>query len=412
MRLQLSKPSEHPAVVGWPLADPLGSWQLDHLQPVAGLHRHEVRLVELDPVSYVVKELPDRLAERESRLLRELHEAGVPTVEIVGVVTDRPRGQDGLLITRFLDYSLPYRTLLAGRGLRIPSLGERLLDALTGLLVRLHLAGFFWGDCSLSNTLFRRDAGALSAFIIDLETGERHAELTDGQRLLDLSIATENVAGGLLDLQAAGRLSDEVDPWQVALAIEETYARLWLELTGTEEFHVDESFRVAQRLDRLHELGFDAEEIDLETTAGGTHLRLVPRVVEHGFHARELFELTGLRTGENQARRLLQDVQRYGVVTEQRMGAKQRPVIIADLWLSERFQPALAAIPADLVGKLEPAEIYHQILEHRWYLSEAAGTDVGLDLAVRSWIKLAEQALTAPDAAEPVSESGADDRNP
>ena len=37
---------------------------------------------------------------------------------------------------------------------------DRLLDALVELLVRLHLAGFFWGDCSLSNTLFRLDAGA------------------------------------------------------------------------------------------------------------------------------------------------------------------------------------------------------------------------------------------------------------
>ncbi len=388
MRLQLSKPGDHPAVVVWPLQQPLADWSMPNLQDVTGLHRHEVRLVEEPPVSYVVKELPDRLAEREFRLLRELHEAGLPTVEAVGVVTGRSDDQDGLLITRFLDYSLPYRTLLAGRGLRIPYLGERLLDALTGLLVRLHLAGFFWGDCSLSNTLFRRDAGALSAFIIDLETGERHPVLTDGQRALDLNIATENVAGGLLDLQSAGRLSDEVDPLQVALAIEETYGQLWQELTGVDEFDANESYRVTQRLDRLHELGFDAEEIDIETTAEGSVLRLIPRVVEHGFHTNQLYQLTGLRTGENQARQLLNDIQRYGAVTEQRMGRKQRQAVIADQWLAERFEPALASIPPELVGKLEPAEIYHQILEHRWYLSEAAGVDVGLELAVKSYVKL------------------------
>ena len=388
MRLQLSKPGDHPAVVVWPLQQPLADWSMPNLQDVTGLHRHEVRLVEEPPVSYVVKELPDRLAEREFRLLRELHEAGLPTVEAVGVVTGRSDDQDGLLITRFLDYSLPYRTLLAGRGLRIPYLGERLLDALTGLLVRLHLAGFFWGDCSLSNTLFRRDAGALSAFIIDLETGERHAVLTDGQRALDLNIATENVAGGLLDLQSAGRLNDEVDPLQVALAIEETYGQLWEELTGVDEFDANESYRVTQRLDRLHELGFDAEEIDIETTSEGSVLRLIPRVVEHGFHTNQLYQLTGLRTGENQARQLLNDIQRYGAVTEQRMGRKQRQAVIADQWLAERFEPALASIPPELVGKLEPAEIYHQILEHRWYLSEAAGVDVGLELAVKSYVKL------------------------
>ena len=117
-----------------------------------------------------------------------------------------------MLITRHLDYSLPYRTLLSGRGLSIPYLGDRLLDSLVGLLVRLHLAGFFWGDCSLSNTLFRRDAGALQAYIIDVETSERYASLTAGQRQMDLDIATENVAGGLLDLQVGGRLVERHRP--------------------------------------------------------------------------------------------------------------------------------------------------------------------------------------------------------
>ncbi len=169
---------------------------------VLGLHRHVVRLIELDGTSYVIKELPDDLVRREYRLLRELDDHGLPTAEVVAAVTDKPDRADGMLVTRHLDYSIPYRTLLAGRGLTIPYLGERVLDSLVVLLVRLHLAGFFWGDCSLSNTLFRRDAGALSAYVIDMETGEQYAQLSDGQRHLDLQVATENVAGGLLDLQA------------------------------------------------------------------------------------------------------------------------------------------------------------------------------------------------------------------
>src|SRR5690606_41722357 len=109
------------------------------------------------------------------------------TVEVVAVVTERGES-DGMIVTRHLDYSLPYRSLLMGRGLKIPYLGDRLLDALVVLLVRIHLAGFFWGDCSLSNTLFRPDAGTLQAYIIDVETAERHSELTQGQRELDLMI--------------------------------------------------------------------------------------------------------------------------------------------------------------------------------------------------------------------------------
>ena len=178
MRLQFADPSDHPHLGLLPFATDLDDWDLPHMHGVLGLHRHVVRLVELGPegdrTSYVVKELPDHLARREYRLLRELADDRLPTAVVVAVVTARTGDRDGLLITRHLDYSLPYRTLLSGRGLSIPYLGERLLDSLVGLLVRLHLAGFFWGDCSLSNALFRRDAGALQAYVIDVETSERY----------------------------------------------------------------------------------------------------------------------------------------------------------------------------------------------------------------------------------------------
>ncbi|MGZ4762366.1 MAG: DUF4032 domain-containing protein [Ilumatobacteraceae bacterium] len=385
MRLQISKPTEHAALVDWPFAQPLDEWTIPGMQEVTGLHRHVVRLVESGDTTYVVKELPDRLAEREWRLLRELGDAGLPTAEVVGVVTERDGDADGFLITLHIDYSLPYRVLLSGRGLQIPYLGDRLLDALAGLLVRLHLAGFYWGDCSLSNTLFRRDAGALSAYIIDMETGERHPTLSDGQRQLDLTIATENVAGDLEDMQAGGQLADGIDPISTAQDIRATYERLWNELTGTDEFGINETFRIEHRLQRLHDLGFDAAELELYTTAGGSKLRLIPRVVEHGFHGQQLKALTGLDTGENQARRLLKDICWYRAVLERQTGRRIPETVAAARWLDERFEPTIDGIPPDLVGKLEPAELYHQVLEHLWFLSEDAGGDVGLGEAVTSY---------------------------
>ena len=400
MRLHIARPTQHPDVAELPVGIRLTNWELPGIHRVLGVHRHEVKLVELGEVSYVVKELPDELAEREYRLLRQLADDGLPTVEVVATVTGRVDDGpiDGLLITRHLDYSLPYRSLLSGRGLTIPFLGDRLLDALVGLLVRLHLAGFFWGDCSLNNALFRRDAGTLSAYVIDVETGERHDRLTDGQRSLDLMIATDNVAGGLLDLQEAGRLTAEIDPFTVAQTIESRYANLWTELTGSEEFDpsgpADTHLRLRRRLDRLHGLGFDAEEIDVLTTDGDRSIRIVPRVVEHGFHAERLKGLTGLATGENQARRMLADIREY-TADLQAEGTPVPESVAAVRWLDRRFEPIIAAIPGHLLVRLEAAEIFHQLLEHRWYLAERQGHDVSLEEALPSYLD--EILVTSPD---------------
>ena len=352
MRLQLSNPSAHPDIAGLPFLERLEDWEGDRIHGVLGLHRHVVRLIELDDVTYVVKELPDALVEREYRLLRELADDGLPTAEVVAALTGKPDGVDGMLVTRHIDYSLPYRTLLAGRGLTIPYLGDRVLDALVGLLVRLHLAGFYWGDCSLSNTLFRRDAGALSAFVIDMETGAHYPALSDGQRQLDLDIATENVAGGLLDLQMGGRLAADIDPWEVSTQIEHRYASLWTELTAPAEFAADETFRIEQRLERLHELGYDVEEMEIVASPDGDRLRYIPRVVEHGFHSDRLKSLTGLETTENQARRLLGDIRAFGTELQHRhaaasvrTGVPLRALpenVVAVRWLDQRFEPLIA----------------------------------------------------------------------
>lgn len=389
MRLQFADPSDHPLVGGLPFATDLDDWNLPHTHGVLGLHRHVVRLVELGEehqrVSYVVKELPDHLARREYRLLRSLAEDRLPTVLVVAVVTERTGGRDGLLITRHLDYALPYRTLLSGRGLAIPYLGDRLLDAMVGLLVRLHLAGFFWGDCSLSNTLFRRDAGELSAYIIDTETSERHPQLSDGQRRHDIDIATQNVAGDLYDLQTGGRLVADIDPFEVAADIESRYQNLWRELTEIHEYGLDERWRVQDRIRHLHDLGFDVGEMEVVADEEGNRLRVIPRVVESNYHQDRLFALTGMWAGENQARRLLADIREFGVGLHERTGRAPPENVLAVRWLDQRFEPILASIPPSMIGKLEQAEIFHQLLEHRWYMSEVQQRDVPLEEAVEDY---------------------------
>jgi len=391
MRVHVARPSEHATIAALPFREPLSTWQSPNVHDVLGLHRHVVKLIEFGGTSYVIKELPDHLALREYRLLREVDETRLPTIEAVAVVTERDTG-DGMLVTRHLDYSLPYRSLLMGRGLKIPYLGDRVLDALVVLLVRVHLAGFFWGDCSLSNTLFRRDAGALQAYIIDLETAERHDVLTPGQRDLDLMIATDNVAGGLLDLQAAGRLAHDIDPIEVALAIDERYRTLWAELTDASTAPVGDVVPMQRRLERLHELGFEIDEMELVSAADGAVVHYVPKVVEHGYHAEQLAHLTGLHAGENQARRMLQDIRSYATHL-QLESDRQIPFNVAAVrWLDRVFEPVMAAIPQELLDRLEAPEIFHQLLEHRWYLTERTGESLPLIDVLPDYLRLLESA--------------------
>ena len=138
------------------------------------------------------------------------------------------------------------------QGLR-PETATRLVDALALLLVRLHIAGFFWGDVSLSNTLFRRDAGSFAAYLVDAETGQLYdSGLSNGQRENDLEIARVNIAGELMDLVASGRAMPGVDPNATSERIVKKYKELWVELTAAEVFSKDERWRITQRVERLN----------------------------------------------------------------------------------------------------------------------------------------------------------------
>ncbi len=278
---------------------------------------------------------------------------------------------------------------------------DGLLDALVELLVRLHLSGFFWGDCSLSNTLFRHDAGTLEAYLVDAETSEQHPALSSGQRDYDIDLATERVAGELLDLQAASLLHDDVDPLEIADELGRRYQSLWQELTREEILRPgDQRRRIAERLQRLNKLGFDADEVELIPTPEGNKLRLRTRVSESGHFARQLFLRTGIDAGENQARRLLNDIAGYRAWLERKEGRPISEIVAANRWLEEIYDPVIAAIPEELRGRMPPAEIFHEILEHRWYMSEAAGRDVGTAAATRDYLK-----HVLPEAPQPLDET-------
>jgi hypothetical protein len=383
--------ADQQAFLGLPWGLPLEEWPQEILVDAKrGIGRHVVRFVHLNSGAfYALKELPPPLAEREYRLLGELSERAVPAVEAIGVVSERV-GADGdvlqdILMTRYLEYSLPYRLILGAAVLPAPEASIR--AGLAELFVRLHLAGFFWGDCSLSNALFRRDAGALSAYLVDAETGELEERLSDGQRDHDLSIAEENLVGELYDLSA--ELGREVvdDPIEFADDVRVAYEKLWSELTADEVFAPDDSGKLEERLKRLNALGFDVEEVELVRDGGEVRLKLQSKVVEPGHHRRRLLRLTGLDAQENQARRLLNDLTAYKTKLNSSAKSPISDAAAAGRWLSECFEPAIAAIPEELQEKRAAAELFHELLEHRWFLSEKAGRDVGMDKATASYVE-------------------------
>jgi Domain of unknown function (DUF4032)/Lipopolysaccharide kinase (Kdo/WaaP) family len=404
MRFVFSPPADEAAgLLSLPWAQPLADWQDERLVEIRqrGISRHVVRFVEESGELYALKSISERLARREYRLLRSLAELNVPAVEVVGIVVDRGPDEDAVLVTRYLDYSATYRSLFSNPRGGQPT--DRLIDALVELLARLHLSGFFWGDCSLSNALFRTDAGALEAYLVDAETSEQHAQLTNGQRNWDLELAGERVFGELSDLAAGNLLPPEVDPFEVIEKLQRRYARLWDELTREEVLRPDEQrYRIADRLRRLNELGFDADEVELVATPEGTRLKVRTKVAESGQQTRELFRETGIIADENQARRLRNDIASFRGYLEQKHGYPVSETVAAHRWLEDIYDPVVAAIPESLRGRLSPPEIFHEILEHRWYLSEEAGVDVGTTAAARSYYDTVlpgvPQPLSAADA--------------
>lgn len=385
-RFQLVARTGHPSFLDLPWDEPLEEWTSPRLvNLIRGISRHIVRFVEYDGRLYAIKELPERPARREWTLLRRLEDVNLPVVEAVGIVTGRDGDHEAALITQHLEFSLPYRALFGAEG--IPDLRTHLLNALAELLTRLHLRGFFWGDCSLSNALFRRDAGALSAYLVDAETGELHATLSDGQRGYDLEIAQQNIVGELLDVDAQVGLPQDLDPDETGEEVVRRYQALWTELTRVETFGPTERFKLDQRLHGLNDLGFDVEEIQLEATPDGYLLRLDPHVVEPGHHRHRLLRLTGLDAQERQARRMLNDIARFRESEERRQKRKLSESVIASRWRQEVFEPTVNAVPEELQSRLPAAEVFHQVLEHRWFLSERARKDVGIDEAVRSYVE-------------------------
>ena len=387
MALDITAAAAEPALLDLPWDIPLEEWPSSLLAALPrGISRHVVRFVNLSGRVLAVKEIGETVAHHEYDTLRALSRLDAPSVDPVAVITGRV-GADGeelnaVLITEHLQFSLPYRALFS-LSMREDT-ASRLIDALALLLVRLHLIGFYWGDVSLSNTLFRRDAGEFAAYLVDAETGELHPKLTPGQREYDVDLARTNIIGELMDLQAGGYFPLESDPIDVGDRIRTQYDLLWNEVTAEESLpNQQRQYLVSERIRRLNKLGFDVAELRMASDDTGEHLVIQPKVVDAGHHNRKLMRLTGMDVGEHQARRLLGDIDAWRATHDMQDVPLEEA---AHDWLTDVFAPIVRAIPRELAGKLEPAQLYHEYLEHRWYMAQQAGHDIPREEALASYI--------------------------
>lgn len=387
----------HPDFLDLPWHLPLEEWNPTvcsrMVEVPRGLSRHTVVFVSYGADIYALKVLPVPVGQREYDVLRGLEDRRLPAVTAVGLTRVRVPEESGeelaILITQYLPSSLPYRVLFMNKGLE--RYRERLLDAMASLLVRLHLGGFFWGDCSLSNVLFRRDAGELQAYAVDAETSELHTKLSDGQRELDLLIMEENVTGGLADLAAMVELPSTLDVYATAPSIRQRYERLWTETHKEISIAPSESYRIHERIRALNELGFSVGEVDLVASGDGSQLRMRTIVTDREYHRHQLHNLTGVVAEERQAALLLNEIREMKATLTREVNRSVPLSVAAFRWLDERFRPTVSRLHKELGPAADEAEIYCQVLEHKWFLSERAKRDVGLEVAVKGYVALRKE---------------------
>ncbi|MCG8418082.1 MAG: DUF4032 domain-containing protein [Proteobacteria bacterium] len=376
----------HPDFLDLPWHLPLSEWQDPRLIDLPkGISRHEVRFLEYDRGIYVVKEMPLEAARRDYSVLSVLEEVNTLAVVPVGLVENRvpspQREASAALITEYLEYSFSFRELLEGPGFGIRR--NQMLDAFAGLLVELHIAGCFWGDCSLSNVLYRFDAQAVDTIMVDAETAFIVDRLSDGQREEDLQIMIQNVAGGMADIAShQGGELDHADLW-LGEDIAKRYHSLWAEIAHVDVISPDERHKIQDRVKHLNELGFEVKEVDLRPTMSGGRLQVEIKPASRNFHARRLRQLTGLDVSEWQAWQLLSDLYYFqgNLCNDQQC---HNPIAAIE-WRARVFEPMVERLRG-IEGISNPIQAFCDVLHHRYVKSIDADRDIGTEAALTDWL--------------------------
>jgi DNA-binding transcriptional MerR regulator len=397
------------ALLDLPWELPLAEWPatLRFRELPVGPSRHLVRFLVVDGVLIALKEEPSVVAEREYAVLGHLERVRLPAVTPIGIARQAATG-NAILVTEYLASSLQFRRLLARFPLGPGAYRDRLLDAMAWLLVDLHRGGVFWGDCSLANTLFRRDGDRIQAFLVDAETSEVHPELSDGQRAYDLEILVENVGYGLADVALLQDRPEDLDgAVEAAENVRERYEAIWRELNLEPSLPAGDRHAIRGRLRRLNELGFAVDEIEVMPAEGGSSIRLRVTTSNREFHAHELERLTDIRALEGQARLLLNDLREHVAWLRSRSRRTVTEEAGARRWRRDVLEPALRRLRPAIADR-DPIQAYCDALEHKWLLSERAKRDVGLDAAIDAYLEVGAPAPEVPIVGNELQDASGD----
>jgi hypothetical protein len=364
-------PAERPRLVGLPWHLPIETWRAEgvrHIDVRRGIGRHPVIFIEVEGRRYVVKELGLEASRREVAGYHQLRALGVEALEPVGCVVrlsgylpvETPAGRQyepdvvGHTVTRLLERVIPDSRLLP-RAFSFES-RRRIWDAVVDLFVDLHGHGVYWGDASLANMLIhfakvdipyvgRRTE--LKAVLADAETVEFHPHLSDALRASDFGYFLESMEWVTEDLRLAGNAREAG-----ALAADHAYLR--------------------ERYEALWRIAVEQRAFEAET---GLRLR------RHLGRVRDAAYLDTLRTHINEHKWYLSE----------RRGVEVSLPEAADDWLTHVFAPLTELFRAEDLPRLFPgktaADLYVEVMTHKYYLSRSAGHDVGLPEALHSYAR-------------------------
>jgi hypothetical protein len=136
----------------------------------------------------------------------------------------------------------------------------------------------------------------------------------------------------------------------------------------------------------LNELGYSVGNISLVPSSSGDLIRFRIIVTDRNFHRNQLYSLTGLHAEEMQARQMMNEILETKATLSRTNNRSTPTTVAAYYWLEHYYNPTISSLKSRIHSAMDASQLYCQILEHKWFLSEKAQRDVGHQMAVDDYL--------------------------